>query len=615
MTTNEKRTSQELIERHSSDNGTALGTQTENPLAKYSTEELTKFADTFAKDTGLEHISDDIRKGAFLGQNPSAWETMNIGLTEDEREALRDEVEHKWKQPRTLYYLVILCSVAAAVQGMDETVVNGAQLFYVDQFGIDESTQHGSIIVGLVNSAPYLCCAVLGCWLTKPLNHFLGRRGTIFVTAFLSFAACIWQAVTNSWPHLFVARFVLGLGIGPKSATVPVYSAECAPAKIRGALVMQWQVWTAFGIMLGFICDLGFYYVPDSSGITGLSWRLMLGSAGVPALLLLAQVFFCPESPRWLIGKGRHAQAYDSLVRLRNHKILAARDLFMISVALEEERKLRQGRFLFGELFTVPRNRRAALASTIVMFGQQFCGVNAIAYYSSTIFSNAGFSTPSALAASIGFGALNWIFALPGFFTIDRFGRRSLLLVTFPLMAIFLFMTGLAFLIPGETSDARVAVVALGVYLYVMCYSPGEGPVPFTYSAEVYPLYIRELGMSFATAVLWGFNFVVAITFPLLLNSFGNIGAFCWYAGWCVALWVLILLFVPETKGVTLEELDEVFSVPTRVHARYGLRQLPFAFRRYVLRDKSVQPEQIYSFDIEEAKNRQVDPEKQVVAA
>lgn len=150
-----------------------------------------------------------------------------------------------------------------------------------------------------------------------------------------------------------------------------------------------------------------------------------VGSAGVPALILLLQVFLCPESPRWLIGKGRYADAYQSLLRLRNHKILAARDLFMIATMLEEENKIKKGRFQIIELFSVPRNRRAALASFIVMFGQQFCGINVsvqefsltmdrcadgrtqvIAYYSASVFSDAGFSDPSAIGASIGFGAL-----------------------------------------------------------------------------------------------------------------------------------------------------------------------------------------------------------------
>ena len=133
------------------------------------------------------------------------------------------------------------------------------------------------------------------------------------------------------------------------------------------------------------------------------------------------------------------------------------------------------------------------------MFMQQFCGVNIIAYYSSEIFIEANLSELSALGASMGFGAINFFFALPAFYTIDTFGRRNLLLTTFPLMALALFFTGFSFLIP-ETSTARIACIALGIYIFGMVYSPGEGPVPFTYSAEAYPLYIRSQGMSLATA-------------------------------------------------------------------------------------------------------------------
>jgi MFS family permease len=155
-----------------------------------------------------------------------------------------------------------------------------------------------------------------------------GRRGTIFITALFSFLTCIWQGVTNSWEHLFVARFVLGIGIGPKSATVPVYAAECAPPAIRGALVMMWQTWTAFGIMFGTVASLAFFPVTDKPNITGLNWRLMLASAGIPALVIVAQVFFCPESPRWYMMKGRYRDAYQSLARLRKRPVQAARDLY-----------------------------------------------------------------------------------------------------------------------------------------------------------------------------------------------------------------------------------------------------------------------------------------------
>ncbi len=135
------------------------------------------------------------------------------------------------------------------------------------------------------------------------------------------------------------------------------------------------------------------------------------------------------------------------------------------------------------------------------MFMQQFCGVNVIAYYSSNIFAESGFNEIQSLLASFGFGLINWLFAFPAVYTIDTFGRRNLLLTTFPLMAIFLLMTGFAFWIPE--GNGRLAVVALGIYLYGMAYSPGEGPVPFTYSAEAYPLHVRDVGMSLSTAVLW----------------------------------------------------------------------------------------------------------------
>ena len=252
---------------------------------------------------------------------------------------------------------------------------------------------------------------------------------------------------------------------------------------------------------------------------------------------------------------------------------------------LEAEKEIKSDQNGFLQLFTVPRNRRAALASTIVMFMQQFCGVNVIAYYSSNIFSQAGFSNIKALIASWGFGMLNWVFAIPAIYTIDTFGRRNLLLTTFPLMSIFLLMTGFAFYIPEE-SKARIAVVALGIYLFTMAYSPGEGPVPFTYSAEAFPLYIRDIGMSYATALLWFFNFIVAITFPRLLGAFQPQGAFGWYAAWNAIGFFLILLFLPETKALSLEELDQVFSVPTHIHAAYQIKALPHHIKKYVFRMK-----------------------------
>ncbi|KAH8995274.1 MFS sugar transporter [Lactarius hatsudake] len=529
-----------------------------NPLAGLSHEELMASGAEFARTHGLGHLEEVFKKGALAAQDPLVFENVPY-FTEDDKKIFRRELTHRWDHPGTLYYLVILCSVAAAVQGMDEAVINGANLFFAPHFHLNSASGNASQnewLLGLVNSAPYLCCAVLGCWLTEPLNNWLGRRGTIFFCAAFSFLTCIWQGVTNSWPHLFVARFFLGLGVGPKSSTVPVYAAECSPA-IRGALVMMWQMWTAFGIMLGYVADLAFY-------------------------------------------KGRYPEAYRSLERLRHHLVQAARDLYYIYVLLEAEKELTRGRNRYLELFTIPRNRRAALGSFIVLFMQQFCGVNVIAYYSSTIFTQAGFSEIRALLASWGFGALNFVMALPAVYTIDTFGRRNLLLVTFPLMSLFLLMTGFAFWIPE--GNGRLAVVALGIYLFDCVYSPGEGPVPFPYAAEAFPRRWHVLCDCRQLALVCGrycseysdelidlcSNFVVAITFPRLLGAFKPQGAFGWYAAWNIVGFFAILLFVPETKALSLEDLDQVlvFSVPTQTHAAYQIKALPHNIKKYIFRMK-----------------------------
>jgi len=227
---------------------------------------------------------------------------------------------------------------------------------------------------------------------------------------------------------------------------------------------------------------------------------------------------------------------------------------------------------------------------------QQFCGVNVIAYYSTTIFTDSGYSESSALLASMGTGILNWVFALPAFFTIDTWGRRNLLLFTFPFLAICLLWTGFSFWIDPDNpfSKKRVAMVTTGMYLFEVFYSPGEGPVPFTYSAEAFPLPVRDVGMSWATATTWCFNFILSFTWPSLQSTFKSQGAFGWYAAWCVIGWFLVLMFVPETKALTLEELDQVFSVSTRKHASYQIKNAIWHLKVWVFRQKLEPMEPFY---------------------
>ncbi|KAL9582897.1 MAG: hypothetical protein Q9203_005300 [Teloschistes exilis] len=259
-----------------------------NPFVGKTHKEMNDLIDAFMEKTKIDEIyAEHIRKGAFLAQDGEAFADIRddgLQLRQEERAALTLEDPkkgNKWNQPWILYALVGCCSLGAAVQGWDETAVNSAQLFYAYAFGIGKDPNgdnphgpdphaglRGLYLVAGMNTAVQatvdrIYAELIINRLTDPLNRLLGRRGTIFVTCMISSLACLWQAFTNTWWHLFIARFMLGLGIGPKSATIPIYAAECTPANIRGALVMMWQMWTAFGIMLGYIAGVVFRSVLD----------------------------------------------------------------------------------------------------------------------------------------------------------------------------------------------------------------------------------------------------------------------------------------------------------------------------------------------------------------
>ncbi|KAG5924098.1 hypothetical protein E4U42_004752 [Claviceps africana] len=575
----------------------------ENPLQHLSREELLAKVSAFHQQKRLQdHITISLlQKGALVAQDPANFENLDL-LDDADKDALRQEVTHRWRHPWPLYYTIILNSIAAAIQGWDQTGSNGANLSFPVALGIPDAKgsscgpvanegdcAKNSWIIGLVNSMPYITICLFAGWISDPLNDWLGRRGVIFVAAIFSLLAPFGMGLSQTWGQLAASRMLLGIGMGLKEVTVPVFSAENSPAIIRGGLVMSWQMWTAFGIFLGTCANL-------AVGKTGaIAWRLQFASAFIPAVPLVLGVYFCPESPRWYLKKKKYAKAWRSLLRLRNTPLQAARDLFYIHCLLEQEETLVRESGLkvsgsvftrFVELFTIPRVRRATWASGIVMIAQQMCGINIIAFYSSTIFKQSGIDDYTALWASFGFGLINFLFAWPAIWTIDTFGRRALLLFTFPNMFWTLLVAGLCYLIDDgiEHSTARIATVATFTYLFAAFYSPGEGPVPFMYSAEVFPLSHREVGMSWAVATNNFWASVLSLTFPRMLSAMTPTGAFGFYAGLNLVALVLIFLFVPETKQKTLEELDYVFAVPDRTHARYQLGTvLPWWCRRWFL--------------------------------
>ncbi|CDO94392.1 unnamed protein product [Kluyveromyces dobzhanskii CBS 2104] len=564
--------------------------QEENILAEYSEEQVMNMARAFAKKYELPNEDDIFGRAGALARKPNEYDRLNV-LKEEERIACYDEIHHPWRMPKKLLSIIAASAMGAAVQGMDETVINGANLFYPKELGLGTGSKRDDWILGLVNGAPYLCCAGISCWTTDWLNNKFGRKKVIFITCLISAVTCFLQAFgpagTAGWHYLFAMRFLLGFGIGPKSATTSIYLAECSTKHLRGIVCMNWQTFTAFGIMWGYVFSLIFYKVGGSGIAGGLNWRLMLASAMIPAILVLFQIPFCPESPRWLMGKGRYKEAYESTVQIRNHNILACRDLFYQHVLLMEENSLQMNYWSrLKEVFTVRRNRNALVTAFICAFMQQFCAINVIVYYSSAIFLTSGFSEISSLCASLGFGLINFFFALPAFFMIDRFGRKFLLLNTFPWLAALLLITGFAFWI--EDTEKRIGVVSMGVYLFSAVYSFGCGVVPFVIAGEVFPLYVRAIGASLFTVVLWGFNFILSLTWPSMLRAFKAQGAFGFYAAWNVIGWLLVYFLMPETKQLTLEELDEVFDVPLGVRAKHQLLDLWPNFQITVLRRKNI---------------------------
>ncbi|KAJ4385579.1 hypothetical protein N0V93_010008 [Gnomoniopsis smithogilvyi] len=558
----------------------------ENPLLRLSQEAAYNNAKDFAEANGLSEHADLFGRAALVAREPDRFEALP-DIPEEERAALAYERDHKWHGPAMLWYSISLCAIGAATQGWDQTGSNGANLSFPEEFGIN-GTGKDEWIVGLINAIIFLTAGLIGAFIVDPLNHYFGRRGEIFITACCLTATPIGSGFARSWQGLFAARFVLGIGIGAKNATVPIYSAEMAPARIRGALVMFWQLWVVIGIFLGFCANV---IVKDTGAI---AWRLQLGSAFIPSFILGCGIWFCPESPRWLMKHGKIAQGFKSMNRLRASPIIAARDYYYSYVIYHEELKEARGAGYFSRLwdcFAVPRIRRANYGASTVMIAQQMCGINIISFYSSTIFENVGYTATEALYASLGYGAVQVIFTIPTLFLIDTKGRRTLTLATFPLMCIFLLAAGLSLLNTDGSRASQIGPVVLFVYLFTIMYSLGEGPVAFQYSAEVFPTIQREQGMAWAVCINNTFAGILSLTFPRMRTVMTPTGAFGFYAGLNLIAWFMIFCFVRETKQLTLEELDQVFSVPTKQFISYEIKVwLPYFFKRHVLRRNIPKP-------------------------
>ncbi|KND86820.1 putative polyol transporter 2 [Tolypocladium ophioglossoides CBS 100239] len=563
-----------------------MSTRIRNPLEGIPREQLMRDVEAFAEYRGLQDHIDILKKGALVAQNPAEPHAIDgpEKLDPDELEVLDIEAKHRWRMPIRLFLTIATCSIGAAVQGWDQTGSNGATIFFPTYYGIDDpNSNRDSIIVGLLNAGPYIGSA----------HHLLRLSLLHLARHWICFLPYLGTAAGLPSSH--------GYRYGCQGFHCAyLCRRECSRLHPRSSShVVATEMWTAFGILLGTAFNLAVFYVPD------INWRLMLGAPFIPAVPLMCLIYLCPESPRWYMKKERYPEAWKSMLVLRNHEIQVARDIYYISAQLEIEKELiGKTNYVtrFTQLFTIPRIRRANLAAFTVMIAQQMCGINIIAFYSTTIFVDAGLGKFKAMIGSFGFGLVNWLFAFPAFYTIDTFGRRSLLLFTFPNMFWTLLVGGLCTLMPEGTPDdpnsARTGLVCLFVFLFGAFYSPGEGPVPFTYSAEVYPLSHRETGMCFAVSTCLFWAAVLGITYPFLLKQLHTVGAFGLYAGFNVVAFIMIFLWVPETMQRTLEELDWVFAVPVRTFAWYQITEtIPWWFKKYIFFQRNATRPPLYHFE------------------
>jgi MFS transporter, SP family, galactose:H+ symporter len=430
--------------------------------------------------------------------------------------------------------LVIFTSVTAAVGGFlfgyDTAVISGAILFVRSHFQL--SAFQTEIAVSIV-----LLGALVGAATGGFLGDRFGRRPTLLITA-LTFA--VFSLATGMADGLLVfavSRFFVGIAVGVSSMLAPLYIAELAPLRIRGALVTLSQMAISAGVVAAYYVD----YLLAGSG----NWRWMFMSALLPSFMLLAGVFYLPETPRWLAARSRFEEAREILSRIEK--------------PAEVERNLGELRQVTGaaklnfrDLFH-NRFRKPLLVGVILAVFQQITGVNTIVYYAPTIFQMVGFRSASvAILATFVIGTVGLSLTIVAMFLLDKVGRRPLLLIS--LTGMCLTLMHLAYIL-RDPSPAKWVVVA-DIVVYLAAFDIGLGPVFWLLISEIYPTTIRGEAMSVATVANWGSNFLVTATFLTLVERLGMRGCFLLFAALCLIGLLFSYLMVPETRGRTLEEIE-----------------------------------------------------------
>jgi SP family sugar:H+ symporter-like MFS transporter len=436
---------------------------------------------------------------------------------------------------RTIYFFGAL---GGLLFGYDTGVISGALLFIPDDFKLTPFLQ-GAIVAAL------LLGAMIGAALAGRLSDRLGRRHLIIVAAVIFTAGALLAALAPSVAVLITARFIIGLAVGSAALVVPLYLAEIAPTEVRGAVASLNQLMIVGGILVAFIVNA----ILASSG----DWRLMLGLAAVPSLVLLVGMLFMPETPRYLVHAGDEKEAREVLEDLPGDERPDER--------IEEIRDVEQeeaGTGLRG-LWEAKWVRPALLVAIGLAVFQQLVGINTIIYYAPTTLTNVGFAKTSAIYANLIIGVVNVLMTLIAIRLVDRVGRKPMLFAGVAGMVASLLVLGISLSVlatphhPGDPA-AIITLVCLGTF--IASFAATWGPVVWVMIPEVLPLSLRGTAMGVAVFFNWAANFAVSQTFPVLLSALGAGTVFLGYAGMGVLAAVFVKAKVTETKGRSLEEIE-----------------------------------------------------------
>ena len=455
--------------------------------------------------------------------------------------------------------VIVIASIAATgglLFGFDTGVISGAIPFIQEYFDLTDSQVENVTALGLIG-------AVVGAAFTGRITDALGRKKVILASAFVFATGAVWTGLAPTVNQLMISRFYLGLAIGVSSFAVPLYISEIAPTKIRGRLVSMFQLLITVGILAAYLSDRA---LADNSNLE--SWRPMLYVGVIPAIILFVGMFFLPETPRWLMGKGREEEGRRVLSRTEDPEML---DTVMAEMRKEIELDKEQADW---KAIFKPWLRNALIIAVGIMFFQQFVGINTVIYYSPKIFLTAGFEgAEAAIAASVIVGVVNVLFTIVSLFVIDKLGRRKLYFLGLSGITIALIGMGLGFMIPAAGKWFLVS----SMLVYIAFFAISLGPLGWLIITEVFPTKVRGLGSSIGSLSNWGFNTLVVWTFFKMASAIGNakevvipegqvlsdvcptcVGSVFWiFAGVAVIGIVWGYFFIPETKGVTLEEIEE----------------------------------------------------------